>query len=321
MPPRFPSFSGYDPQGMLAAANLPYPIRRRPQNPRFPLVGLQTNAAQQILGPDYLSGMPLWDQQNQQPERPTKAPYELGVGPTYGTDVQRDPQGNVIRDPNGNPVAQGQPVRSDYGDPNTPPRTEEEYWIQRWQMELKEAQNERAERQYQFDAQREDRRLGNLVNTFGGFGSATPTGGRGGVFSNGATQVSDLGAAQSFADQLQAQGNTLARVDVDPQTGRGRIAGTNINFEAFGPSGIAKAPAGGPGGAGPHAATNAANRFYESTIGNPEGEAAFAELEKYILENSPRASMLARGEDAGVHMTPAERSYLRAKLHRRRRGA
>lgn len=49
---------------------------------------------------------------------------------------------------------------------------------------------------------------------------------------------------------------------------------------------------------------------------SPEGDAAFADYERYVLENSPRASQLERGEEAGT-MTPAERAYWMA---RRRRG-
>jgi hypothetical protein len=58
------------------------------------------------------------------------------------------------------------------------------------------------------------------------------------------------------------------------------------------------------------------NRMATDT--SPEGEAAWKQYEDFVLQNSPRASMLARGEDAGT-MTPAERAYLMGL--RRRRGA
>jgi hypothetical protein len=57
------------------------------------------------------------------------------------------------------------------------------------------------------------------------------------------------------------------------------------------------------------------NRMATDT--SPEGEAAWNQYEQFVLGGSPRASILARGEDAGT-MTPAERAYLMGL--RRRRG-
>lgn len=329
MPPRFPSFSGYDPQAMLA--DLPYPIRQRSRNPRFPLAGLP-GATDRLLGPDYLSNMATWRDQEPamssggMPGAPQPSPS--GAGYRYGPSGELiDANGQIVADPNGNPIAQGSPVSD--RDPNGPPRTEEEYWIQRWEIELADREAERLEGTRRWNLNRDDQRQGNLINTFGGYGGSPAGGGQRGVFSGGTRQADLSGPQQYVAEQnamwdaaRQQPGNYVGgggpTMTVDPQTGHGVVGGTP--FEAFGPKGVAKSPAGGAGGGGPHAASNAANRFFDSTVGNPEGEQAWAEYEKFVLENSPRASMLERGEDAGGQMTPAERAYLVARRRRMGQG-
>ncbi len=71
------------------------------------------------------------------------------------------------------------------------------------------------------------------------------------------------------------------------------------------------------------------NNLAQSSIGSEQGEADYARLERLVLGDpndpakfpaSPRASILLREEDPGVHATPEERAYLAMRRRRRQLG-
>jgi hypothetical protein len=64
-----------------------------------------------------------------------------------------------------------------------------------------------------------------------------------------------------------------------------------------------------------------------SSVGNPQGEADFAQLERMVMGDpndpehyprSPRADLLMRGEDPGVNASPLDRAYYLMRQRRPR---
>jgi hypothetical protein len=187
------------------------------------------------------------------------------------------------------------------------PRTEQEYWAQKWAIEMADREAARAEQTRQFNVNRQDQQQAQQLQAFGGFGGGNKVGPAAGAgIRVEQTQVPPQ-TQGAYNGPVSGQGIWMPN---GPATPYGKVA-PNIQGSLMG-----KAPSGGAGG--PHAQTNAANAFFDSTVGNPQGEESWQQYEDYILQNSPRGSMLQRGEDAGVNMTPVERAYLAAR--RRRQG-
>lgn len=201
------------------------------------------------------------------------------------------------------------------------PRNEEEFYIQKWQVEMANMEAERQERARQFNLNREDAQQAALVNTFHTLGQPQPfaqTSGRGGPIAQeqqAAIQEKQRGLAQVEAQRAASPSTVPFQVDRSPGQSQGTMLG-NAAFGIHTQRDNTRQDTPGRRGSDQIGILNA---LADSAAAGGEGAEKWAEFERYVLENSPRASLLERGEDAGVNMTPAERAYLLAK--RRLRGS
>jgi hypothetical protein len=201
------------------------------------------------------------------------------------------------------------------------PTTEADYWIQRWQVEQADREAERQERARQFNLNREDAQQAALVNTFHTLGQPQPfaqTSGRGGPIAQeqqAAIAEKQRGLAQVEAQRAASPSTVPFQVDRSPGQSQGTMLG-NAAFGIHTQRDNVRQDTPGRRGSDQIGTLNA---LADSAAAGGEGAEKWAEFERYVLENSPRASILERGEDAGVNMTPAERAYLLAK--RRLRGS
>lgn len=366
MPP--PYGSSYDPAAGFRAAANPYAARR----PRQPW-GVDWPSWRDTLTPPQASYL---DQLPYRPPGargyPSSTPFNYGnVGaPPSPPTIYADPgqaalYGTTSRPQGYGEVAPGQVTAVNPMAP-TGPTSEEDYWLQRWQIEQADKEAERQQRAYEFDTQQAASKQAALVNAFGVFGqtgSAQGTGQAGEAMSARSAIRDEMLKAQAQRAAVQeAIGAQEAQVQAGPQVAQaplfdaGQIGlapmygGTRslapgqvqttapwnprpswISGPAFGMSVDQSASNTMRGNQAFGIHTNRDNvrpsganpQDYEkfnrmATDTSPEGEAAWKQYEDFVLQGSPRASILQRGEDAGT-MTPAERAYLMGL--RRRRGA